>query len=73
MPDLSQTAQVLRRWTMAAFAQDDIKVTRRLTMNLGLRYEYTSVPWEVDDRLAGPVDCPSHLPAASYGRAPPLG
>ncbi|HEV2425251.1 MAG TPA: carboxypeptidase regulatory-like domain-containing protein [Terriglobia bacterium] len=46
----------LRRWTMAAFAQDDIKVTRRVTLNLGLRYEYTSVPWEVGNRLAGPVD-----------------
>lgn len=53
----------LRRWTMAAFAQDDIKVTRRLTVNLGLRYEYTSVPWEVDNRLAGPVDF-----GANYGR-----
>ncbi len=53
----------LRRWTMAAFAQDDIKVTRRLTVNLGLRYEYTSVPWEVGNRLAGPVDF-----GANYGR-----
>lgn len=53
----------LRRWTMAAFAQDDIKLNRRLTVNLGLRYEYTSVPWEVDDRLAGPVDF-----GANYGR-----
>jgi Carboxypeptidase regulatory-like domain/TonB dependent receptor len=53
----------LRRWTMAAFAQDDIKVTSKLTVNLGLRYEYTSVPWEVDNRLAGPVDF-----GANYGR-----
>ncbi len=26
------------------YAQDDITVSRRLTVNLGLRYEYTSVP-----------------------------
>jgi hypothetical protein len=46
----------LRRWTLATFAQDDIKVTRRLTVNLGLRYEYTSVPWEVGNRMARPDD-----------------
>ncbi|MGA2988128.1 MAG: TonB-dependent receptor [Terriglobia bacterium] len=46
----------LRRWTIAGFAQDDIKVTRRLTLNLGLRYEYASVPWEVGDRMARPED-----------------
>jgi hypothetical protein len=46
----------LRRWTIAGFAQDDIKATRRLTVNLGLRYEYYSVPWEVGDRFSGPAD-----------------
>jgi hypothetical protein len=46
----------LRRWTLAGYVQDDIKASRRLTLNLGLRYEYTSVPWEVDDRMAGPAD-----------------
>ncbi len=46
----------LRRWAMATYAEDEIKATRRLTLNLGLRYEYYSVPWEVGDRLSGPCD-----------------
>ena len=31
-------------------------MTRRLTLNLGVRYEYSSVPWEVGDRMARPED-----------------
>jgi Carboxypeptidase regulatory-like domain len=46
----------LRRWTIAGYAQDDFRVTQRLTLNLGLRYEYASVPWEVGDRFARPGD-----------------
>lgn len=46
----------LRRFTLAAYVQDDIKVSRRITLNLGLRYEYASVPSEVGDRFAGPAD-----------------
>jgi len=46
----------MRRWTLAGFAQDDIKVSRRVTVNIGLRYEYASVPWEVGNRMARPED-----------------
>lgn len=46
----------LRRWTSALYAQDNITVSRRLTVNLGLRYEYASVPWELKNRFARPVD-----------------
>ncbi len=37
---------------LAIFAQDDIKLSRRLTMNVGLRYEIFGAPIEVDGRLS---------------------
>jgi Carboxypeptidase regulatory-like domain/TonB dependent receptor-like, beta-barrel len=41
-----------RSWENGFFAQDDFRMTRRLTLNLGLRYDILSWPVEVDDRQA---------------------
>jgi hypothetical protein len=41
-----------RRWAMAFFVQDDWRVRDRLTLNLGLRYDFMSPAYEADDRMA---------------------
>lgn len=41
------------RWTLLSFyAQDNYRVGRRLTLNLGLRYEYSTIPHEIYGRDA---------------------
>jgi carboxypeptidase family protein/TonB-dependent receptor-like protein len=41
-----------RTWENGFFAQDDFRVTRRLTLNLGLRYDVLTWPVEVQNRQA---------------------
>lgn len=46
------TAVGFRRSTWAAFIQDDWKLRPRLTLNLGLRYDYQNPLHELHDRLS---------------------
>ncbi len=38
-------------WYFAPYLQDDWKVTSRLTLNMGLRYDFRTVPNETNDRM----------------------
>lgn len=50
-----QFGRGFRQWTGSGFAQDSWRVTSRLTLNLGLRYDY-SAPWtEVNSKLSNLV------------------
>jgi hypothetical protein len=39
----------LRRWDIGAFVQDDFRLTSKLTLNFGLRYEKFTVPYDKND------------------------
>jgi outer membrane receptor protein involved in Fe transport len=41
-----------RLWSTSFFAQDDWKVSDRLTVNLGVRYDFMTPAYEADDRMA---------------------
>jgi hypothetical protein len=41
-----------RMWMAAGFAEDDWKVTHKLTLNLGLRYDFATPPYEGANHMA---------------------
>lgn len=48
---VNDNPQALRTWSFNVFAQDDWRITSRLTVNAGLRYEFNAPPVDADDRM----------------------
>ncbi len=56
------TPQVTSMHYYAGYLQDDFKVHRNLTLNLGLRYEYSTPPVEENDKLSRYLDLNNPIP-----------
>src|SRR5215469_12263016 len=52
LPSMSDSDRGYRQSVVSGFAQDFLRVTSRLTVNAGLRYDFYSNPTEVDGRLS---------------------
>ena len=56
-----------RLWMLSAFVQDDWKVAPRLTLNIGLRYDFSTWPHEGANRMANFEPATSQLVFARDG------
>jgi Carboxypeptidase regulatory-like domain len=61
--------QTMRVPFIGTFIHDDWKITRRLTLNLGLRYEWESGPYDDHDIFSRYLDL--SVPNAAIQKAPP--
>jgi TonB dependent receptor len=57
---------------IGAFVQDDFKINTRLTVNLGLRYEFFTAIRDPQYRLSGALDLTNPIPELSGANAPTL-
>lgn len=60
--DVGSFQRNYRAQDLAWFVQDDFRVTRRLTLNLGLRYDYLGFPYDLNGKV-GNFD-PNLVPAS---------
>ena len=61
------TTANLRQWMDFAYLQDDFKVSPRLTLNLGARYEFATPQYERDNHMANYDPSTNTLIAAKNG------
>ncbi len=52
----SESLRQLSTTQLGVYAQDDVKLSPRLTLNAGLRWEFATAPTETGDRLVGLQD-----------------
>ena len=52
------------------YVQDDFKLSRRITLNLGLRYEFETAPVDVQDRISRYLDLTNPIP--EFQATPPV-
>ncbi len=61
-----------RNRSFSAYINDDWKVTRNLTLNLGLRYEYEQAYRDPENRLTRPLDLASPIPEMNNAATAPV-
>jgi hypothetical protein len=58
----------VRRSNLSGWVQDDFRASSKLTLNLGLRYEYSNIVHEIAGRFAAIVDDPKFAGGSLYGQ-----